>query len=175
MSEKRVHFGQDAPFNWTEGLELLCKDIPNREVMVEIGCFAGISTEVFARHFGKVYAVDTWAPYEEVTEPNVIQEARRMFFEGPASLPNVVVIEKQSPGAASMFGDLSLDFVYVDANHSFYGVMADLVAWYPKVKIGGYIGGHDYHQPGVYAAVAHVLDMPRSLYPDTSWIKHKEG
>jgi len=34
--------------------------------------------------------------------------------------------------------------VFIDANHSYEYVLADIIAWYPKIKIGGILCGHDY-------------------------------
>ena len=56
----------------------------------------------------------------------------------------VQFILKPSVEAAKDFKDNSLDFVYIDACHSYQAVMEDLNAWYPKVKIGGIICGHDF-------------------------------
>ena len=48
-----------------------------------------------------------------------------------------------------------LDFVFIDASHKYEMVKADIEAWYPKVKSGGILGGHDYctAEPGVMKAV----------------------
>ena len=46
--------------------------------------------------------------------------------------------------AAKTFDDESLDFVYIDANHEIAEVKADMSAWWPRVKIGGVLCGHDY-------------------------------
>jgi hypothetical protein len=46
--------------------------------------------------------------------------------------------------AAGKIADNSLDFIYVDARHDYCGVMEDLIAWYPKLRIGGIFAGHDY-------------------------------
>jgi cephalosporin hydroxylase len=43
-----------------------------------------------------------------------------------------------------MFENNSLDFVYIDANHAYNYVVQDIELWYPKVKKGGYLCGHDY-------------------------------
>ena len=43
-----------------------------------------------------------------------------------------------------MFAPESVDFVYIDANHSYTYVRDDIQTWLPKVKKGGIIGGHDY-------------------------------
>ncbi|HUU30908.1 MAG TPA: class I SAM-dependent methyltransferase [Phycisphaerae bacterium] len=42
--------------------------------------------------------------------------------------------------------DLSLDFVFVDADHTFDAVLRDLRLWVPKVRRGGIISGHDWYE-----------------------------
>lgn len=54
------------------------------------------------------------------------------------------IIQSDSVSAASKVQDGELDFVYLDARHDFSGVVADVHAWWPKVKIGGIFAGHDY-------------------------------
>jgi hypothetical protein len=49
-----------------------------------------------------------------------------------------------SVAAAHTFLNQSLDFVFINADHSYEGCAADIHAWLPKVKAGGWIGGHDY-------------------------------
>ncbi len=41
----------------------------------------------------------------------------------------------------------SLDFVFIDADHSYEGCLADMRAWWPKVRQGGLFCGHDHHLP----------------------------
>lgn len=48
--------------------------------------------------------------------------------------------------SAKTFADDCLDFVYIDANY--WHVMPDLMAWWPKVKSGGLLAGHDFVSPG---------------------------
>jgi predicted O-methyltransferase YrrM len=57
--------------------------------------------------------------------------------------------------------DGSLDFVFVDAGHTYAAVKADLAAWRPKVRRGGWFGGHDYHPafPGVQRAVDEAFGL----------------
>lgn len=54
------------------------------------------------------------------------------------------IIRKFSDEASEMFADCSLDFVYIDGNHRFDIVARDMELWYPKVKSGGILSGHDY-------------------------------
>lgn len=45
---------------------------------------------------------------------------------------------------ASLYPDESLDFVFLDATHSYECVSRDIDAWRPKVKKNGLLAGHDY-------------------------------
>jgi len=56
----------------------------------------------------------------------------------------VDIIVNFSVEAAKQFKDDYFDFVYIDADHTYKGVTADLEAWYPKVRKGGMLAGHDY-------------------------------
>lgn len=46
--------------------------------------------------------------------------------------------------AAQQFEDGSLDVVYIDADHKREAVQADIRTWWPKVREGGVLVGHDY-------------------------------
>ena len=46
--------------------------------------------------------------------------------------------------AAKLVPDDSLDFIYVDARHDYCGVREDLREWWPKLRMGGILAGHDY-------------------------------
>src|SRR5262245_15802256 len=59
------------------------------------------------------------------------------------SLPGVTVLRAPSVEAAKSVEDGSLDWVYVDGDHSYQGVIDDLTAWLPKVRPGGLVVGDD--------------------------------
>jgi len=67
--------------------------------------------------------------------------------------PNVTCMMMSSERASKRFKDESLDFVYIDADHSYNGISVDLECWIPKVRIGGIISGHD----------CRVVDVQRAL------------
>ena len=71
----------------------------------------------------------------------------------------VTVLKGMSTEMAAHIPDNSLDMVYLDAAHYEEGVLADLKVYYPKVKSGGIIAGHDYlnHDYGVKSAVNYFL------------------
>jgi len=64
------------------------------------------------------------------------------------------VFHMSSLDAAKLVEDKSLDFVFIDADHTSRGCEADIRAWAPKVQDGGWVCGHDWQYP----LVAEVLD-----------------
>lgn len=54
---------------------------------------------------------------------------------------------------ATTYPDASLDFVFLDDDHSTDHVLRELAAWSPKVKPGGMLAGHDLTWPSVRDAV----------------------
>lgn len=49
---------------------------------------------------------------------------------------------------SNTFNTSSLDFVYIDARHDYKGVLEDCEAWWPKLRVGGLIAGHDFVPDG---------------------------
>ena len=72
----------------------------------------------------------------------------------------VTQIVADSTKAAKMFQDYSLDFVFIDAAHDYVSIKRDIAIWWPKVKVGGILAGHDYDHlfPGVVQAVNGFFD-----------------
>jgi len=62
--------------------------------------------------------------------------------------------------AVKVFDDESLDFIFIDGNHSFEFVTNDIAEWGKKVKKGGIISGHDYFRSrsGIYIHVKDVVN-----------------
>lgn len=59
--------------------------------------------------------------------------------------------------AAERIPDESLDFVFIDCDHSYEGVKRDIELWGPKVRIGGMITGHDINLESVQRAVGDTI------------------
>lgn len=72
----------------------------------------------------------------------------------------VKIIHKYSVEAASDFADNSIDFIYIDSDHSLFGIAIDLMVWTPKVKIGGLISGHDYNDLNAETGMVGALGNP---------------
>lgn len=68
----------------------------------------------------------------------------------------VQILRRTSLEAAVELVDRSQDAVFLDGIHTYDALRADIHAWLPKVRPGGWIGGHDYDAPrfpGVTQAV----------------------
>jgi hypothetical protein len=66
--------------------------------------------------------------------------------------------------AVKDFKDESLDFAFIDGNHSFEYVINDIAEWSKKVRVGGIISGHDYWNSidtKPWAAVANPYERMR--------------
>lgn len=75
--------------------------------------------------------------------------------------------------AARLVPDGWADFVFIDAGHSFHAARADIAAWLPKVRQGGWFGGHDYHPkfPGVIRAVHEAFGPTVQELPGFIWAR----
>jgi cephalosporin hydroxylase len=90
------------------------------------------------------------------------------------------VMKERSVDAAKYFTDGYFDMVFIDADHSYESVLADIRAWMPKIRDGGMIAGHDYveSQPGVKKAVHECFGTLKENGIDGvqnySWFKYKD-
>lgn len=75
----------------------------------------------------------------------------------------------------SKFEDESIDFLFIDGDHRYEGIKKDLQLWFPKVKKGGVISGHDYNEPscGVRQAVDEYFVFGAKPYAGGCWVFYK--
>jgi len=117
---------------------------------VEIGVFKGqFSKDILSRWGGTLYMVDVWRPlgkeYEDASNHSVHVNAYSEAMENIKGLEErAIMIRTESAKASEIFADESLDFVYIDGNHAYDFVVEDIKSWFPKLKKGGILSGHDY-------------------------------
>jgi len=91
--------------------------------------------------------------------------------------PQLKVVKSTTMEAVSLFENQYFDMVFVDANHFYDRVKADILAWMPKIKRGGFITGHDYNmgrrkKHNVKQAVDDVFGMGNiEVRENGVWIK----
>jgi cephalosporin hydroxylase len=157
---------------------------------VEVGAFYGKSAAYMAVEIAnsgksiKFDVVDTWRGSPEHQEdawdyrPDMVEDtAFEVFIENMKPAERFYnAIKLPSLAAANQYDNNSLDFVFIDAAHEYESVKSDIETWYPKVKSGGFIGGHDYlkgdSKYGVYLAVDERFETDFELY-GTSWLHRK--
>jgi cephalosporin hydroxylase len=116
----------------------------------EIGTFKGeFAKEILQNWSGTLYMVDVWRPLgEEYLDSSNHAIHSTAYSETMSNISSYedrgVMVRATSEVAADMFDRESLDFVYIDANHAYDFVVQDIKLWYPKIKSGGYLCGHDY-------------------------------
>lgn len=145
-------------------------------IMVEIGVYTGESTEVFQQSgmFKTIHAVDPWLDgydyNEDIADSCNMDIVEELFDKRVKDYKEINKIKSNSMDAVSLFEDNSLDFIYIDGDHSYEAVKKDILSWRPKVKTGGIIAGHDYE---LYEEVKKAVDEifgTVAHFPDSSWM-----
>jgi predicted O-methyltransferase YrrM len=114
--------------------------------------------------YGAVNAMEDYAGWDhEKHRADAIDNMSK--YEGRGRL-----IEGISWEVANQFDDGSVDFVFIDGDHSYEGCRKDIDAWLPKIRAGGFISGHDYSWPTVKDAIADTIGAVE-LRPDDCWYK----
>lgn len=155
---------------------------------VEVGSWLGKSAAFMAveiKNSNKninFYCVDTWGgSIEHEFDERIINDTLyNSFLKNIEPVKDYInPIRKSSEEASKDFEDNSLDFIFIDAGHSYEDVINDLNKWYPKLKENGIIAGHDFSQawPGVIMAVnewANKNNIIFSLTEQSCWIAKKQ-
>jgi predicted O-methyltransferase YrrM len=155
---------------WTKESELqflyeTAQTMPPGARVVEVGSWKGRSTVVLADGLrdvegARLFAVDTFAGDAEIAADYGRVEGREIedeFRRNTAGIDFLEVVVADSREGAGHFEDESIDWVFIDADHSYPSVRADIAAWAPKVRPGGLLSGHDYGRSGVTDAVRRVF------------------
>lgn len=163
---------------------------------VEVGVDRGAFSQILCRYNPKLHLVgiDSWSTKSFEDPLNTTKKMQKQFDEHyhdavrRLSVYNCKVIRKESLDAVTDFADNSLDFVYIDANHNFINIAADIYRWACKVRTGGIVSGHDYRHfpPEKDNHVKHIVDaythafeinsyfeLGQDKYHSWFWVKQK--
>ena len=137
--------------------------LPQGATMVEVG----VSTALLAEHLLRTrpdiewHGVDPWArraeqracyvasgdTHAQLSDADTLEHWRIARVRLDPFGERAVIHREWSPEAAARFEQETVDLVFLDGDHSYDGVKADLEAWWPVIKRGGWIGGHDWKNP----------------------------
>lgn len=157
------------------------------DVLVEVGAWLGRSTAFLGTRVkasGKrlrVVVVDTFqgsashAHFYSMPPGGSV----RPLFDRNMRLAHVAdtfdVKEGQSVEVSNSIPDGSCSFVFIDADHSYESVRADIRAWRGKVRAGGVLAGHDsFTFPSVLAAVEGEFGRDFTTTDENVWV-HQVG
>lgn len=162
----RARFMEDLVkrHGWTKGAEL--------------GLWEGVTIGHLLTHCRELHmiGVDLWEPQPDNPGPEGYEgwdHSRHEQRCRAKCMPHVgryTLFKDYTHEAAKQVEDASLDFVFIDADHSEEGCRRDIVDWLPKIKPTGWILGHDINWPGVLAAVEDLV--PGYLIgPNVVWFR----
>jgi hypothetical protein len=159
----------------------IAREIPPGAAIAEVGCYKGksiayLAVEIlnralwdpeFSKALPRFYCIDTWANRGYDMYPEFTKSLWPV-----ASL--ITPVQMPSCAASLLFPDGGLDFVFIDACHDYEYIYHDIKAWFPKIKKGGYIGGHDYDNAGVPGVRKSVDEFfPNAEKIGISWLWKK--
>ncbi len=137
-------------------------DIPlakyNSGIFVDIGVWLGRNTIYMAEQIRdlhkniKLYAVDTFqGSFSDVTRQMAVDQFGGDFYTNfiqnikDCKVDDIIIpLRMTSLEAVELFEDNSVDFCFIDGDHAYDSIYADIISWLPKVKSGGIIAGDDY-------------------------------
>lgn len=160
--------GLETPGQDLDALRELVRRVHDRDLpdvpahVVEVGSWAGRTALAMANTgLCRVWCVDTWQGSPgDVTRPIVEsvghEEVFRTFLRnvGPLAFNRIVPCPGPSLFWASVW-PFPVDLVFLDADHDYEAVEADIAAWAPHVRPGGILCGHDY---GGFEGVTRAVD-----------------
>jgi len=164
------------------------RDLPVlfNELGYKTGAEIGVRRGIFSRALCaaipnlKLYLIDPYVEYQDTQEYKNQEYQDNCLAKAREKLKgfNCEFIKKPSASALKKFDNNSLDFVYIDGNHSIEFVINDIAGWIKKVRPGGIISGHDYDMSDVGEAVRAWVKLrrinPWFITDDTNWFWVKQ-
>jgi len=138
----RYVLGLDTPHSQVteREVQMLMKYCRNSKVVCEIGCYEGKTSVTLAQNtIGAVYSVD---PFFRGRLGISYGECIARLHRKRSDVKNLSFLKGFSVNVASEFR-CAIDFLFIDANHSYDAIKADWDSWMPKVVDGGIIALHD--------------------------------
>jgi hypothetical protein len=142
----KIKVNHNSTFQW----EVFMRKY-NCERVCEIGVRNGQNFKLMLKHGPKeAVAIDPWIEDGILGRNDMrytqeqMDDQYNIFREEMKDIPFVKIIRDYSFNAVKNFPDEYFDFIYIDADHTFEGCYQDICDWYPKVKKGGVLCGHDY-------------------------------
>jgi len=121
--------------------------------MVEVGVYQGDFAAALLEHCESItryYMLDPWRHLPDWNKPfNTDNASFERFFEMAKvqtefAAARRVILRGTTTEVIDQISNAELDFAYIDGDHTLRGIAVDLIRVYPKVRLGGFIGGDDF-------------------------------
>lgn len=154
--------------------------LPKQAAIAEIGVALGDFSDEILRNCAprRLTLIDPWEYQTRSDYANDANNAEAQEQENRAQTvtarfaaqPNVHIVRDYSTNAVHGFADGELDWIYVDAVHSYDGALEDLRAFRPKVAADGLILGHDFaNHPAAQAMDFGVIEAVETFIAESGW------
>lgn len=162
-------------YGWMQPGELqwLAEQAREHLLIVEIGSYLGRSTRALADNtLGKVLAVDDWQGADSDHRPVSFERQQQLYTEfcgnmGELIKAGIVIPCRVDHGSVQI--KINPDMVFIDGDHTYEGARRDIQIWYPQLKPGGLISGHDSGHPPIRQALAELLPNYQLVRDTTIW------
>jgi hypothetical protein len=123
------------------------------KTMAEVGVYRGDFASQLLRQCSSIeryYMIDPWRHLEDWKKPaNKNDDTFKKFFletKGKTSFAadKTVILRGKTTEVVEEIPNESLDFAYIDGDHTLKGITIDLIRLFDKIKVGGWIGGDDF-------------------------------
>jgi predicted O-methyltransferase YrrM len=171
------------------------------KTFVEVGCKEGRTTGHILKTIpdARVIAIDPWMAQEKSKDPTKetyadwdFADIEKQFWENVGENKDRCTMERMTSEQASdewakrapagwsfvegtTYGETKpnqADLIFIDALHDYEHVKQDIGLWWPKVRVGGILAGHDFNHrwPGCERAVAESFNLMHvGVAPDSVW------
>jgi predicted O-methyltransferase YrrM len=151
------------------------------KTFVEVGCKEGRTTGHILKTVPEshVIAIDPWMKQEATKDPTKetyqawdFDDIEKQFWANVGEHKERCTMERMTSQQFAEGNPNQYDIVFIDALHDYLNVKADIAAYWPLVRIGGILSGHDFNHkwPGVERAVAEAFDLMHvGVAPDSVW------
>jgi len=170
----------NIPTHLTVGEKRLLMNLAKRclgTTYVEIGSYYGASSCFIARGVegsqtgGRLFCVDTWMN-DAMTEGN--RDTYQQFRNNTLPYGGIITPLRNRSSEAAELVHTEVNFLFVDGDHSYQGVVTDIQAWFPKLSRDALVIFHDYSwaegvQKAVNEFVKPIERSPGGLVDNAYW------
>jgi len=139
----------------------ICKRLPNKAKILEIGSYQGGSTLAMGHAIAgtgiELYCLDPWSNYINQEDFATFERSRisddfriiNNFIKNTAFIgENLRMLRGKSNAFAELLKGKDFDFIFIDGAHDYDSVRNDIKIAFSALKPGGFLSGHDYHDKG---------------------------